>query len=97
MTVETSLQLSLRTVYLMISRENLAVQQTSHLNTLGIHLVILFHFGPVQTGIPFLADEQIRPVDLFEFKSDRFDEFCSNKFSGFTSCKASIKMIAYIQ
>jgi len=46
----------------------------SHLNALRFHFIVLFGFRPIQSGIAFLADEQIRPIDLLEFQFDRGDE-----------------------
>lgn len=69
-TVETILQLSRRTV----CRQRRDDRQT-HLDTLRVHLIILVGLGPVQSGVPLLADQQIREVDLLEFQLDWFDEF----------------------
>lgn len=46
----------------------------THLDTLGIHLVPLVRFGPIQPSITLLANEQVREVDFLEFKLDGLDE-----------------------
>jgi hypothetical protein len=51
----------------------------THLDALGIHFVVLFCFRPIQPGIAFLVDEQIRPVDLLEFQFDGGDESGSDE------------------
>ena len=45
MTVETNRQLSRRTVYMSI--DCLAQIALTHLNTLGVHLIVFFRFRPI--------------------------------------------------
>ena len=81
MTVWTSRQLSRRTVWTTPSvsgRTN--IQSETYFNAFRVHLVVLFWFGPVQAGITFLVDEQIRVVDLFELQFDRLHELLGYKF-----------------
>ena len=73
-TVETSRQLSRRTVYRNEFAKYIRRRSVTHLNPLRIHFIILFGFRPIQPGISFLVDEQIRPIDLLEFQFDRGDE-----------------------
>lgn len=47
-----------------------AVISPHSLDPLGVHLVVLIRIRPQQPRISFLADEQIRAVDLFELELD---------------------------
>ncbi len=73
-TVETSRQLSRRTVYRSEFAKYIGRRSVTHLNALSVHFIVLFGFRPIQPGIAFLADEQIRPIDLLEFQFDRGDK-----------------------
>ena len=48
----------------------------THLDALGVHLVILFRFRPVKTSITLFADQKIWVIYFLEFQLDWFDEFC---------------------
>jgi len=54
------------------SLPSLCVQ--TNLNTLCIHLVPFFCFRPIQTGISFLRNQEIRVVNLFELQFDGADK-----------------------
>lgn len=56
-----------------------------HLNALRVHLVVLIRPRPVQTGISFLADEQVREINLLELELDRLDEFLCDELGRFTA------------
>jgi hypothetical protein len=68
--------LSRRTVYSseFIISKYIRWRSVTHLDALSIHFIVLFGFRPIQPGIAFLVDEQIRPIDLLEFQFDRGDE-----------------------
>ena len=78
-TVETSRQLSRRTVYRSEFAEYIRQRSVTHLNALRIHFIVLFRLRPIQPGITLLADEQIRPIDLLEFQFDRLGKPSSDK------------------
>jgi hypothetical protein len=60
---------------------------TTHLDSLGVHLVPLVRLGPVQSRVPLLADEQVGEVDLLKLELDRLDKLGCDKFGSFGSCK----------
>ena len=67
MTVETSRQLSRRTVWVgRLRSQSNSTNDYSHLDTLRVHLVVLFRFRPEETGVTLLVDQQVREVDLLE-------------------------------
>lgn len=88
MTVETSRQLSRRTVcrYIALIRNTIDIEQATDLDTLRIHLIILLWIGPVKAGVSLLADKQIREIHLFKFQFYRLDELRRHEVSGFASC-----------
>ena len=57
----------------------------TYFDTLRVHLVILLWSRPIQTSIPFLADEQVREVDFLELEFDWFNELCGNKLRRLTA------------
>lgn len=88
MTVCTSRQLSRRTVCSREARGEVASvsivdrgaratrtgARRTHLDALGVHLVVLVGPRPVQAGVALLVDEQVRKVDLLELELDGLDE-----------------------
>jgi len=102
MTVETSRQLSLRTVYAKIVGNLLdeCFQENTHLNTLGVHFVMLLRLRPVESCIPLFAYEQVREVDFFELEIDRLNELGRDEGCSLGSCATNLvlsKMIARLQ
>lgn len=69
----------------------LYIQDThsTHLNTLGIHLIVLFGLRPIQPGVSLLVDEQIGEIDLFKLQFDGFNEFLRDEGGSLTSCVTS--------
>lgn len=57
-----------------------------YLDTLSVHLVILFRLCPVETSVTFFANEQVWEVDLFEFKLDGLDETSSDFLCSLGTC-----------
>lgn len=88
MTVETSRQLSLRTVYLNVIGELLdrRFRRNTYLNTFCIHFVILLCLRPVESRVPLFADKQVREVDFLELKVNRLDELGSDEGCSLGSC-----------
>lgn len=78
-TVETSLQLSRRTVWKNVRFSYIYDWEDTNLDTLRIHLVVLLGLGPIQSRVSLLVDQQVRKIDLLELEFDRFDELCGNK------------------
>jgi len=78
-TVETSRQLSRRTVYRIEFAEYIRRRSVTHLDALSIHFIVLFRTRPIQPGIAFLVNEQIRPIGLLEFQFDRGDELSGDE------------------
>ena len=80
------------------SRDKPTVVSPYSLNTFCVHLVEFIWSRPVQTGITFLADEQVGEVDLFEFQLDWIDEllrdFCGS-FGACISTSANLEMLCY--
>ena len=75
MTVETSLQLSRRTVWNWAMSNVRRKNHRAHLNSLRVHLVILFGPCPIQPSVPLFIDEKVWEVDFFELEFDGFYKF----------------------
>jgi hypothetical protein len=62
------------------------VKKDTDLNALRVHLVVLVGLCPIKTGVPFLADKQVREVDLLEFQLDGFYELGGHKVGCLGTC-----------
>ena len=67
-----------------------AIVTTDSLDTLGIHLVVLLRLRPIQSSIPFLANEQVRKVDFLEFELDWLNELPCHEVCCFASYKSIV-------
>lgn len=101
-TVETSRQLSLRTVYLKVIGELLdeCFRENAHLNSLCVHFVIFLCFRPIESCVSLFADKQIREVDFFKLEIDWLDKFGCDEGCSLGSCATTLvlsSMIAKLQ
>jgi len=84
-TVFTSPQLSRRTVCLGGKKKDEVeapggkTRGPAHLDTLGVHLVVGFGLGPVESRVPLLVDKEIGEVDFLEFELDGPGELRGDK------------------
>lgn len=89
MTVTTSRQLSRRTVCGKGQDVRGSGRSAStHLDSLGVHLVPLVWLRPVEPSVSFLTDEEVREVDFFELEFDGCDELSGDKLCGFGTCES---------
>ena len=93
-TVETSRQLSLRTVYFKVIEElrERYFQKNTHLDTFCLHFIILLCLRPVESCIPLFADKQVREVDFFKLEIDRLDKLGCDEGCSLGSCVTSLEL-----